>query len=695
MKNLAIELLAPAGSRETLEAAINNGADAVYFGLQTLNARQGAKNFTINELAETVNFIHKNKARAFLTLNINLTSREISQAAKILTAARDAKIDAILFTDPAILILKKFFPEMEFHFSTQTSITTSKGVEAAKELNIQRVVLAREMSANEIKKAATISAVEVEVFIQGALCFCISGRCLLSSWGGGRSGNRGACTSPCRVNWKISTQDKEDIFSLQDLSLIEKLPELSAAGVSCLKIEGRLKNATWVAKAVSLYREVIDGVLQHSINDTLPLGEYTGRTMTDGYYTGHRNTVFGSGRRVPKEQTKLFNNNNAKPEKTSTSLNSNNFSSVYNLSIITSGKMLECELEYEGIKNTWTLPKTVIKHKNRGLTVNEAAVWLEKLTIQNTTLKQFITDNPEFFISRKATNKIADNISSTLHRIKKNSQKKKKPEIKLNNEIRQIINFHNKSVNNIFSPNNKPNTIRLQFSQINEVLSKIQTEKVIIEHAEIKSLAILQQLTNNSKLVIALPPVFFEEQISDIYKLCYECNNRKITVEVNGWDSWKIARDTGVNFEGGPGISVLNPLAAQALKEKGFSAITYSLEAGEKQYIDLARHCPVEATLTVFSRPVLAYTRAEIPQKIKHDTVIRDARGISVNINTFNDISELRSTKAYSLSGIDNPEITARWLCADLINSPKPINEWKNLPKKKNKETFNFERGLF
>lgn len=698
MRKLSLELLAPAGSRETLEAALANGADAVYFGLQTLNARHGAKNFTLEELADTVRFIHANNVRAFLTLNIDFTAREISQVAKVLTAAREAEVDAILFTDPAMLILKNYFPEIEFHFSTQASVTTSAGVRAAQDLGVKRVVLAREMSGEEISKAAAVTDVEVEVFTQGALCFCVSGRCLLSSWGGGRSGNRGSCTSPCRVSWKITGNDKEDVLSLQDLSLIEKLPELAEAGVASLKIEGRLKNAVWVAKAVSLYREVIDGITSHSKDDTLPLGEYTGRTMTDGYYSGQRRTVFGSSGRVARENTELRNTASAVKEQENPADNtveSYNCSSVYDFTVITSGKQLECEVEYEGVKTSWNLPKTVIKHEKRGLTVGDAAGWLEKLTIQDAVLNKFMTDDAEFLISKKATNKIADNISSALHRTRKSLQKNEKKEIPLTGEIKNAIKLTERSERNILSLKDKPNAVRLHMSQVQEVLPEISVKKVIVEHADLQSLDLLQELTAKSQLVIALPAVFFEDKVKQINDLCQECGRRGIAVEVNGWDGWKIARETEVKFEGGPGIAVLNPLAAQALLNSGFSAVTYSLEAGEKQYTDLSVNCPAEATVVIFSRPVLAYTRAEMPEKLEQHTVLRDARGISVRIDTYGDVTELRSTKAYAISGIDNPAITACWLCADLINSPKPVNEWKNLPRKKNKETFNFERGLF
>ncbi len=702
MSRFETELLAPAGSIDSLRAALDNGADAVYFGLQNLNARHGAENFKLEDLTKTVEYIQNHNARAFLTLNIDFTTRDIGKAAIILTVAEDAGVDAILFTDPAVLLLKPHFPNMEFHFSTQASITTSEGVKAAKDLGVARVVVAREMSAMEIEAACKVEGVEVEVFTQGALCMCVSGRCLLSSWGGGKSGNRGACTSPCRVAWRVTGGTREDILSTQDLSLIEQLPGLVEIGVACLKIEGRLKNATWVAKAVKLYREVLDGKERYTKEDTLPLGEYTGRSMTDGYYTNKRHTVFGSGGRIA-------NKNNASDKIADSSLsykngavvqstlatNENNFPVVFNLSIMSANKSLECELNYNDEIEVWTLPKTIIKHKNRGLSVTDAANWLGQLKIQGASLNQFYTDNPDFLVSKKAVNKVADRISAAIHRIKKKASRSVGKEVIISDKLRMLTKFKERNPNNKFTLTDKPNIARINIVQAEEILSAIHPERVIVEEAEVKDIQELIKLCAKTELVISLPAVFFEHEVENIRALCSECKKYEVMVEVNGWDGWKIAKDIGVKYSGGVGISILNPLAAEALQSLGFESVSFSLEAGEKQLIDLSRSCPAEAILTVFSRPVLAHTRADFDDKLDEQAVLRDSRGISLSVHFRGDITELRSTKAFSIGGINSPDIKARWICADLVKSPNPVIEWNNIHKTKNKVVFNFDKGLF
>ncbi|MBO7741643.1 MAG: U32 family peptidase, partial [Victivallales bacterium] len=254
-----MEILAPVNT-STLEAALEAGADAVYFGLKRLNARRGAKNFTQGNLADAVKRIHQAGAKAHLTVNINLTTRATGLAARTLQLAAEAGVDAVIVRDPAILALKKYFPSLEFHLSTQAGVSSSAGVRFASSIGCSRAVLAREMTADEIKAACQVPDIDIEVFIQGAMCFCASGHCLLSSWVGGRSGNRGACASPCRVAWRSTVPDAVEAhpMSMHDLCLLSQLRELEAAGAASLKIEGRLKAPGWVRRAVTLYRHAAE-----------------------------------------------------------------------------------------------------------------------------------------------------------------------------------------------------------------------------------------------------------------------------------------------------------------------------------------------------------------------------------------------------------------------------------------------------
>ena len=178
-----MELLSPAGGMPAFASAMEAGADAVYLGLKQLNARNGARNFTVAELGQACAEAHSRGRKVYLTLNTDLAQRELGLAARSLSVAQQCGVDGVLVRDPAFLAFAPFFPKLPFHFSTQAGITTAEGMKAAKELGLSRVVLARELSFEEIAQASAVPGIETEVFIQGALCFSCLGRCLLSSWG--------------------------------------------------------------------------------------------------------------------------------------------------------------------------------------------------------------------------------------------------------------------------------------------------------------------------------------------------------------------------------------------------------------------------------------------------------------------------------------------------------------------------------
>ena len=190
------------------------------------------------------------------------------------------------------------FPSLDFHFSTQTCIANSADVAAAARLGAVRVVLARELSLGEIRDASAVPGVQTEVFVQGALCFSVSGRCMMSSWGGGRSGNRGTCTSTCRVPWSVNGSAAGTPMSMKDLALIHRLDELRTAGVAALKIEGRMKTADWVSQAVGLYRRALAGEdVAELAAKVEELGAYTGRQLTCGYLDGECHDLTGAAGR--------------------------------------------------------------------------------------------------------------------------------------------------------------------------------------------------------------------------------------------------------------------------------------------------------------------------------------------------------------------------------------------------------------
>ncbi|MCI5970632.1 MAG: DUF3656 domain-containing protein [Oscillospiraceae bacterium] len=256
-----IEILAPAGDFETFKAAVNNGADAVYIGGKKFSARKNAVNFSDDEIFETVKYAHLRGAKVYVTLNTLLKDSELEAAVEFVKLCDDANVDALIIQDLAVLeIIKSCNSNILPHASTQMTITNVSGVKKCEEMGYTRVVLARELSYDEIKKISGKSKCELEVFVHGALCVCCSGQCLLSSVIGSRSGNRGDCAQPCRLWYNLIDysgkrvfKSKKYLISLKDLCLVDDVEKLKKAGVKSLKIEGRMKSKEYVSLVSNAY----------------------------------------------------------------------------------------------------------------------------------------------------------------------------------------------------------------------------------------------------------------------------------------------------------------------------------------------------------------------------------------------------------------------------------------------------------
>ena len=296
MMKKEFELLAPAGSFEILKAVIAAGADAVYVGGSQFGARAYANNFTEEELLEAIDYVHLRGKKLFLTVNTLFKNNEIKDALyDYLLPYYKKGLDAVIVQDfGAIDYIKTYFPDLPIHTSTQMTVTGVEGARFLKNLGVERVVLARELSILEMKKIKEEAEVELEAFIHGALCYSFSGQCLFSSILGGRSGNRGRCAQPCRLPYAVLDESKKEykkesyVLSLKDLCGIEYLQQLREAGVYSLKIEGRMKQASYAAGVVSFYRKYIDLEKQVSKDDMQHLYELGNRCgFTTEYFTKH------------------------------------------------------------------------------------------------------------------------------------------------------------------------------------------------------------------------------------------------------------------------------------------------------------------------------------------------------------------------------------------------------------------------
>ncbi|MGC7873823.1 DUF3656 domain-containing U32 family peptidase [Desulfosporosinus sp. SYSU MS00001] len=300
-ETLPLELLAPAGSFEAFKAAVENGADAVYLGGKSFSARASAANFDLEELRKAVRYAHERQVKVYLTVNILIADQEFQELMDYLYAVYDIGVDAVILQDlGAANLIRAILPELEIHASTQMTINTTWGAQHMERLGFYRVVLARETSAAEIKTLASSTPLDLEVFVHGALCVCYSGQCLMSSFIGGRSGNRGTCAQPCRMTYQLVNRERknllavknlgEHLLSPRDLNLVEDLAELKEIGVHSLKVEGRMKRPEYVATVIRLYRKALDQIERQGENGPLltteehqELLQIFNRDFTKGY----------------------------------------------------------------------------------------------------------------------------------------------------------------------------------------------------------------------------------------------------------------------------------------------------------------------------------------------------------------------------------------------------------------------------
>ena len=304
------ELLAPAGSFDILKAVVNAGADAVYAAGPRFGARAYAQNFTKEELLTAIDFVHLKGKKLYLTVNTLLKEQEMASLYDDLCPLYEAGLDAVIVQDLGVMqMIRDSFSELAVHASTQMTVTGAYGAKLLLEAGCSRIVTARELSLKEISNIYKQTGAEIESFVHGALCYCYSGQCLLSSMIGGRSGNRGRCAQPCRLPYELFDSQRKALsagkkkgqylLSPKDLCTIDLIPELIKSGVHSFKIEGRMKQAEYAAGVTGIYRKYID---QYTEDPTrtyqvkgedrqtlLELGSRCG--FTEGYYQKHNETV--------------------------------------------------------------------------------------------------------------------------------------------------------------------------------------------------------------------------------------------------------------------------------------------------------------------------------------------------------------------------------------------------------------------
>jgi putative protease len=547
-----------------------------------------------------------------------------------------------------------------------------------------------------------------EVFAQGALCFCVSGRCLLSSWVGGRSGNRGTCTSPCRVPWDVEGQPAGTPLSMKDLLTIHRLDDLRKAGVTALKIEGRLKTADWVRQAVSLYRRALAGEdPQELAKAAEALGDYAGRESTCGYLSAQRSALTGLAtgrggegvgigglgirdwglegdeqRQTPESGSPIPNPQSPIPPLLPT----------YDLEITVAPKGIVCRCTCDAHCVEWTLPKTVVRRQYKAVPIAELFDRLDAETVQKHTLGHRATNDPEFLLVPRAANAIIDRIAGVIRTAQKKPDELVR--IELPAAVHELLEKDQPSGANRLTLGAGPDRVRLGPRMVASFVRSVRPGGVIVEGLTAAGVNKALTAAGGVPLVVALPQVFFEEDLPAVRSLVRACKEARLTVEVNSWGGWLLARQAGARMESGPGLPVLNSLAARVLKGLGVRCVTASPEADRRQLEELTAHSPAPCSIVVFGRPPLLTTRVQVPDD-QIGKVFEDRRGVRMTARRERGLCTFRPVEPFDLRSCTNERIRAAHLVADLVGSDDPLGDWFDVPLPKDKRfRFNYDRSL-
>jgi len=668
------EILAPAGDLECAVAAAEAGADAVYFGLSDFNARRRAGNIGFKELPGLVQKLHGMNVKAYLALNTDISQRELAEAARYYAFAKFAGVDALIVKDLCFAEFRRHLGEIPLHLSTQAAISSSSGAKFARQLGASRVILAREMSAEEIKSAASVEGIQVEIFVQGAMCFCISGRCLLSSWIGGRSGNRGLCASPCRMEWTdADSGGKSRPMSMKDLSLLEHIREISRIGVASLKIEGRLKNAEWVANAVRTVKTIRDSHFK-AVNAS-QLGSYAGREMTDSFYLGKTDSLVADSSR-PKSAEPPGGGTEDKPANSLTvaieEKSAGKIAVRMTLLNHESARSLSSEVMVkrrdEGSKKNLILSQELIEsigEKFKDISIEENSSF------------------PEFLLSPSDFSRVQGTVAALLNKMSK--EPKESLKFALPDELLEKIR---RTVRRCEFRRGKFGFEEVRISAAQTKIFKGQEFdfKFIVECkslAEAKSSA--YALSGN--FIIALPQVIYEKDIGQISSIIGFCTQNGIQLELNNLDEIPIAGELHAKWSAGPGLAVLNSFSVEVLRSHGACMATASPEADQTKLKELLDACELPLAVYVFGRPRLMQSRCGIGAGRRR---ISERRGLDLLVENENGFTILYPARPFRL---ELPGGTPAIFAADLVHSPDPaaeIRSWRSIPA----GDFNFSRRL-
>ena len=599
-----MELLAPAGSMEALRAAVCNGADAVYLGADTFNARMNARNFSAADLQEAVVYCHVRGVKVHLTLNTLVLDREMPRAAELIRMAASCGVDAFIVQDLGMVSLcRQLAPDVPIHASTQMSIHSLEGVLEAAALGCSRVVLARELPAEEIAHICKKSPVEIEVFVHGALCMCYSGQCYLSSVIGRRSGNRGQCAQPCRLPYGYGRFESTRYpLSLKDNCLAGELDELRRMGVASIKIEGRMKRPEYVAIVTRAYRTVLNGGKPTQADLQELETAFSRQGFTDGYFKGQTGSDMFGRRQESEDTADLFASARATYEQGETQRIGVRF-----YAMIHRGQPARLAVEDPDGNLCRTYGPVPEQAVYRSLTAQDLEQQLKKTggtPYLCTSVRSSL--DPDLMLPASAINAMRRDVIAELTAKRGRAEK---PHLNAYDEPPRYDGISGEPQLTVAVRTADQITSRM-LSMKPTVLYVPLSE--LVEHPELR-----QRVGVETQLAAILPRVIWSGELVPIarqLRTVYDMGVRQVLAGNLG--QLHIARAAGFAVRGDFGLNIVNSRAMRYLREQGLDSQLLSFELTLPQIRDISKAVPAE---------VLIYGR--LPLMLMENCVIKNRTG--------------------------------------------------------------------
>ena len=600
-----MELLSPAGSPEAVIAAVQNGADAVYLGFGDFNARRGAKNFTADEADKAIRYCHIRGCKVYITLNTLVNDRELPQAVQAAGLAYDLGADAIIIQDLGLVkMLRAAFPQLPLHASTQMSIHNLAGARAAAEMGLTRAVLARELNRDEIRFITEHAQIETEVFIQGALCFCHSGQCYMSAMIGRRSGNRGMCAQPCRMQYSLGGRMDDYPLSLKDNCLAGYIRELEETGASCVKIEGRMKRPEYTGIVTGVYAKLLK---EHRAPtpDEMALLEatFSRQGFTQGYFLGDKTDMQGVRSEQDEDAAELY----ANARKTYADGEMRRVPVHFYTVVEKEEPVKAIAFDNDGNKAVAYGPVPE-RAKRQGITENYIVEQMYKTggTPYHVVENRAKAD-PGLFLSASAINELRRSLIAELSQnrgMPKERQKGYLPKEPL------AMKKHDEPVA-IFQVRSD--------DQLTPELAALHPDylyvpvDVMAEHFD----RVLPFINNGTHPVAVLPRVLTDDETEPVFAMLQQLYDKGVREALAGnLGHIALAKRAGMDVRGDFGLNAFNSQTLDMLRQTGLLSVTASFELRLSQIRDLRK--PLDTELIIYGR---------LPVMISDQCIIRQSAG--------------------------------------------------------------------